>query len=300
MIKIKIPSKTFLVGEYVALNEGPALLLNTGPEFCYTITDSVTDENSFTPHANSPTGIFFLENSELFSKYSFEFNDPHREQGGFGASGAQFNGLVALKTIIDKKPLFNSMAFREKLLFYSKSKQSGYDVISQFNGKICHVNISDKTIERLEWPFPEMAVTIIRTGNNVKTHEHLKNVKLNNLTTLEQIGLNTVNSFKGADLSNFTEGISQYYAELINLNLICEESRSLVAKIKSETTCFHAVKACGAAGADTVLAIHAVKDTKKVKRYFNSNNLEVIFSGNKFSEGMHVEMDPAFEVKGQL
>lgn len=300
MIEIQIPSKTFLVGEYVALNEGPALLLNTGPEFTYVIEKSKTAKNKSIFHKDSPSGKFYSQNIDLFSKYDFTFKDPHLERGGFGASGARFCGLVTLKNILEDKPLFNSMEFREKLFFYSDTKQSGYDVISQFNGQVCSISIKDKSIERMQWAFEDIAVTIVRTGNNIKTHEHLNNVKLNDLSKLEQISINAVNSFKNKEKASFFDHVNLYYGELINLNLICEESRYLVSKIKKETAYFHAVKACGAAGADTILAIHDVKNTKKARKYFESCGLEVVFGGNQFSSGMNVVTDSLDSKEGSL
>jgi len=300
VIQIKIPSKTFLVGEYVALNEGSALLLNTSPEFSYTIEETKGSENRNIFHKNSPSGKFYSQNIDLFNKYNFTFDDPHHEKGGFGASGARFSGLVAFKKILDKKPLFNSMDFREKLFFYSDAKQSGYDVISQFNGQVCSINIKNKSIEPLDWAFEDIAVTIVRTGNNIKTHEHLKNVKLKDLSQLEKISANAVQSFKSKDKANFFDYVNLYYEELINLNLVCEESRHLVSKIKKKTTCFHAVKACGAAGADTILAIHDINDTKRVKKYFKSCSLDVVFSGNKFSSGMSIDTSSIDSKEGSL
>ena len=185
----------------------------------------------------------------------------------------------------------NSLDFREKLLLDSDIKQSGYDVISQFNGKICYINVKDKLVERLDWNLEDIAVTIVRTGNKIKTHEHLKNVKLTDLSELELISSETVKSFKKREKTSFFDGVNLYYQELINLNLICQDSRLLVAKIKRETTWFHAAKACGAAGADTILVIHDLKDAKKTKKYFQASNLEVIFSGNQFSAGMKKDLD---------
>jgi len=88
------------VGEYVALSDGPALLLNTGPQFTYEINLKESDINQVEFHKDSPSGKYFAENNTLFTNCDFNFIDPHENKGGFGASGAKFAGLVAMQNII--------------------------------------------------------------------------------------------------------------------------------------------------------------------------------------------------------
>ncbi len=284
MIEIKVPSKTFLCGEYVALNGGPALVLNTGPEFLMSITKGASEYSVF--QQGSPCDQFFQDNLALLKDLNFDFKDPHAGRGGFGASGAKFNSLVAVEKLLQGKPLFNSLDFREKLLHYSRQQQSGYDVISQFNGEICFIDLNDKKIERLSWPFEDKFIYVVRTGNKLNTHEHLANLQVTTYPILTRIATQAYDSLKNIQFNEFSEHINAYYNQLRALNLICTETLQLTDKIKQQTQMFSAVKGCGAAGSDTLLLLADQSNDLSAKKLFSDLGLELVFSGNKLCEGM--------------
>src|SRR5262249_7567087 len=91
MISINLPSKTYLLGEYIVLEGAPCLILNTPPYFKAEFPSTV--KNDF--HPKSPAGLLLEENADFFKNDTVEFFDPHEGKGGFGASGAQFIAAYA-------------------------------------------------------------------------------------------------------------------------------------------------------------------------------------------------------------
>src|SRR5690606_39000184 len=103
------PSKTFLLGDYLSLLGGPALLLNTEPRFqgllesiqptvkSSAIADKIQAIEPYPGiHPQSPAGKFLQRHASDFADCNLTFFDPHQGAGGFGASSAQFLMVYAL------------------------------------------------------------------------------------------------------------------------------------------------------------------------------------------------------------
>lgn len=107
MLTFKAPSKSFLLGEYLATQGGLAQVAVFEPCFQLKVlscdqmdhfhedpriedikTSFVAAEKLF--HPASPAGKWISENTEFFQNYRFQFLDPHQGRGGFGASTAQY------------------------------------------------------------------------------------------------------------------------------------------------------------------------------------------------------------------
>ncbi len=98
---LKVPGKTFLVGEYLALAGGPSVVATTGPCFDFQWTALAEKpksgekriQHSF--HADSPAGRLLNDLEKKISDtsaFSISFLDPHFGKGGLGASTAEFIG----------------------------------------------------------------------------------------------------------------------------------------------------------------------------------------------------------------
>jgi mevalonate kinase len=140
-----IPSKTFMLGEYAALYDLPAIILNSSPYFVVEVIGSFDNyskdpscRDSFSPsmdsadsssniHPASPAGRFLQDKA-----ISLKFTDPHQGSGGFGASSAQFVGAYLAAGYKDTAELLE--------LYYKYAwsglglRPSGYDVLAQFAG----------------------------------------------------------------------------------------------------------------------------------------------------------------------
>ena len=78
-ITLSAPSKTFLVGEYLALSGGPSLVATTGQRF-QLVLQKVNEENPLVNklnkagiHPESPAGRWALKYSECFENFDFSF-----------------------------------------------------------------------------------------------------------------------------------------------------------------------------------------------------------------------------------
>ena len=90
MTEQRIPSKTFVLGEYSVLHGGPAILLASEPYFSLRLEEKNENKNPF--HPLSPAGKLW-ELEPLLKTKSYLFSDPHHGLGGFGASSAEFIAL---------------------------------------------------------------------------------------------------------------------------------------------------------------------------------------------------------------
>jgi hypothetical protein len=122
---IRIPSKTFVLGEYLVLQGGPALVLCHPPYF------EAERGSSDRPLASqSPAGQ--LAKKTGFDLSTLAFRDPHQGRGGFGGSGAEFLAVWAYhqgKTSFQEKDCWQA---RED--YRALASGSGVDVLTQAFG----------------------------------------------------------------------------------------------------------------------------------------------------------------------
>lgn len=119
--QILIPGKTFLVGEYLALEGGPSIVLNTAPCFEFTwerdagaVSSKQASKTGSAKassyihhpfHEASPAGRWLnsIEAPYAGSEYSIQFKDPYKGKGGLGASTAEFAGAWFFKRWLTRK-----------------------------------------------------------------------------------------------------------------------------------------------------------------------------------------------------
>ncbi|MBE8221391.1 MAG: hypothetical protein HAW60_01525 [Bdellovibrionales bacterium] len=115
LIDIYIPSKTFLLGEYLALSGGPSLLINTPKNFILKINQP--DDCNFLKQINNkkthPAFLLLKDyigqlntcDTDKFKNFfkNCSFKDPYNASGGFGCSGAEF---LSVYIIINLHKLF--------------------------------------------------------------------------------------------------------------------------------------------------------------------------------------------------
>ena len=75
-LQLSVPSKTFLLGEYVALNGGPAIVLCTAPRFELRVEKNSSHAKYENIHPQSPAGKLIAKNS-FYQKYDLHFIDPY-------------------------------------------------------------------------------------------------------------------------------------------------------------------------------------------------------------------------------
>ena len=128
MTSWEVPSKTFLVGEYIALSGHPAVLLTTTP--CFKV-QQIAEPKLINIHPLSPAGRLW---NDAHCDFGLSFEDPYQGMGGMGASTAQFIGVFqALNHQLSGER--EEQALLEQYEQYAWSgkgrKPSGYDLRSR-------------------------------------------------------------------------------------------------------------------------------------------------------------------------
>lgn len=250
-----IPAKTFLIGEYVALNQGPAIIITTTPYFRIKLIDNIiTNISQINPQ--SPTGRFWTD-INTFEKYLF-WEDPYNAIGGLGASSAQFLGAyLAYCFLHNLTP--NSTSLLE--LYYTYSwhgkglRPSGYDVLSQAQDQCVYINSKQGIIRSYPWIFKDLDFLIIHNGAKLITHKYLESINLpKEIFKLTPIATIALEAFEHQDGDQLIDAINAYQKQLELAQLVTQQSLKNL-KILCKYKQILAAKGCGAMGADVLLVI---------------------------------------------
>ncbi|STX50797.1 mevalonate kinase [Legionella busanensis] len=253
-MKWQIPAKTFLVGEYAALIQAPAIILTTKP--CFELTLEIKEHSLV--HPASPAGLFWLKYKKSLNQ--LHWFDPYKGCGGLGASSAQFIGAYLALCYLENKPLDGHdllNAYYEHAWNGQGVKPSGYDIIAQAQRGCVYIDRLTKTIHCYDWVFKDISFILLHTGSKVATHCHLQEVKLpSRLTSLKSIVENAQLVFQQGDSHKLITVINSYQQELIALNLVAPTTLELLKFFKADPNIL-TVKGCGALGMDILLLIVA-------------------------------------------
>lgn len=296
LITLSAPSKTFLVGEYIALSGGPTLILNTQPRF--ELIANITRTNTPCKHqgirVNSPAGKLLKSFQSQMIGYQLSFKDPHKGAGGFGASSAQFAmAFVMQKIFSDQKNILFKIPtilqhYTQCNLSANGPTPSGADVIAQFLGKIAFYHNQQHQLEQLNWPFDSIDFCLIRTGQKIATHQHLAKLDLNNiiLSELVDISLQTFKAIKQNQASQFVTCVQKYGNLLDNLGLVAPHTQQMLQQIKQRPQVL-ATKGCGAMGADVILILFDSQQRESVYEWLKQQEFNItVFGHEQLSDGM--------------
>jgi len=295
-LTLTVPSKTFLVGEYSVLVGGPAVLLNTEPRFRAEIK-TVGEGLCAGIHPQSPAGRWVRQNRADFESVDFEFHDPHRGRGGFGASGAQFLMVwtwsqVAGKNLSDYQSLLEAeKAWKDFRSVFEQEANlpSGADVISQFFGGILWTRIAPFAVSSVSWPFLDLEFFILPTGKKIATHTHISNLDPDGLFELRDRSARVCETLKNSQQTEFIQRLNEFSSELERQGKLADHSRVLVKSLLENENIL-AAKGCGALGSDVVLAIFEKEKASEVRTLVNDLGLEVLASSNGTTEGLQLQM----------
>lgn len=261
MFSYAIPSKTFLLGEYVALNGGPALVYASAPLFELTLIPS--NETAALPfHPESPAGRYYRSIQAQLPHCQMTFTDPHNGQGGLGASSAQF---IALYTVyqrhLDPQWSFSKSSIPALLDAYKHCAwngeglpPSGYDVIAQAQGNLCFIDNRGDSLQTCHWPFTTLDIYLLRTGKKLATHEHLQT--LNNIDSdqLKNLVYAARRALDDVDDKVMIQAVNAYADQLLRRGMCASHTQKMLMELQNHPACL-AVKGCGAMGADVVLCL---------------------------------------------
>lgn len=269
MMKWQIPAKTFLVGEYVALQGGPSLILTTQPCFELTLLDprSVHQETTSASviHPDSPAGQWWQKCGYSFDQLAWF--DPYQGAGGVGASSAQFVSVYLASQARENMNDVDSRALLHAYLQCAWQGQglppSGHDVMAQqHSGCVYNENMN---IQCFSWCFSDLSFLLVRTGKKLATHHHLQTTSLpSDLQALVPIVHLAKESFLQNDSQMLIDAVNQYHQCLLARQLVAPATLEVLQQIQKIDHVL-ASKGCGALGADVLcllIAKHHLDDVR--------------------------------------
>jgi len=306
---VTVPSKTFLSGEYGALLDGPALLINSQPRFQIRF-DHFEDKQAFInpiDNEKNPLFAYCAENEEFLFDFDVHFDDPYGGAGGFGASSAQWAALYAFinqfqnpfKSLFDKtqnnydflKNLDFSFieSFIKKYRSYTKEKYppSGYDVISQWIGKIAYIDIKRKILKRMDWPFDDIGFVLAKSPDKVATHEHLKHIGAIPALEIETVVHNIQKSLEEKNSNQFVNWVQKNYELFLKTGFVERQAQSRIEALRKMDGVL-AVKGCGALGADVFFMVIDMKKWNEFSSNAKILQLPVVATHRTLSYGFEV------------
>lgn len=272
MTRWRIPAKTFLVGEYIALWGGPAVLLTTTPYF--EVIKHPSDEFSF--HPSSPAGRLCAQHECI---KSFQWYDPYQGLGGLGASSAQFLGVYAdlyrpMRSRIDIEHVYN--VYESVAWDGEGQRPSGYDVLAQSQGGCVLIDRSSSFFRSCVWPFSALSFILIHTHTKLATHSYLKTAVIDIACRrfLWDIGLSVQQACLDRDVDAFITHVRDYGEQLKRLGLVLPSTLDKMCQLSKEKPL--AMKGCGALGADVILMLVSVDDRETVLEHLRLDGHHVL------------------------
>ncbi len=299
-MRIAVPAKTFVVGEYLVLKGGGALILSTAPFFELTVVpegesrpEGAGTLASEAIHPESPAGRFLEEEGECFRDYQLGFVDPYQGMGGLGASSAQFLLLYAFRQHLSRKKIEPFHLLEEYRSFAWNGKgmaPSGADVLAQWCGGLCFFHPSSRTLRSFSWPFAQLSYALIHTRQKLATHRHLADLHEVVVSDLEPLVQATLASIEEADEESFIRSVAHYGRALTAKGLRTEETGRVLARVALAPSIL-AAKGCGALGADVVLVLFPECDQQRAIEWLHNSGCYVITHGNQLASGLQFISD---------
>lgn len=297
---IKIPGKTFLLGEYAALQGGLALIACTTPCFDLKVSPPTALNNvspSFPFHLDSPAGKFLQDHQHLLENRSLQWSSPY-PQGGLGGSTAEFlasyqfywRSILRVPSNQDIHKVYNSKYMTEIYQTYLKYAYSGngippsgMDLIAQTQAQITFIQRENQSdifqINQVKWPFQNISLLFFKTPTKLATHTHLTHwSSAKELPDFSHLSYLTHQGYKALyekNLMAFIQSIHEYALALERLNLTTESTINLLSQLRQNAACL-AAKGCGALGADVIIALVETQQEDEFKNYAQSHQLDLI------------------------
>lgn len=288
--QITVPSKTFLLGEYLALVGGPSILLATAPRF---MLHAEKSDNLSIPlvgiHSDSPGGKFLKNNSAIFKNYAIKFHDPLPGLGGLGASSAQFVMLATLKNILTQSMLdLTQLLIDYHAVSWNGSgyPPSGADIISQIHGHVVFFHKAIMQVNTFNWPFTDYSFCLLHTGNKIQTHQHLQAIAKIDAKTFKPIVSSGIQALLAKDGAHFADTINQYQQALQQQDFTTDTTKKILHLINN-TTGVVAAKGCGALGADVIFVL---LENRYCQAFIGRARTEfnIIHAGNEAASGIQI------------
>lgn len=292
-----VPGKTFLAGEYLALEGGPCLLAMTEPRFELEVSEGQGRLQGIPE--GSPASQFIQRHSSFFSKLDLHFRDPHQGAGGWGASTAQYLSVFTLWSWGQASNLEAHSELDTRLLLSEYLKDawngegrapSGADLIGQFKGGLTFFEKSTGMIAQEAWPFEKYEGFLIKTGVKVATHEHLRQMQTLDTAPLKTIMAEIRQAWRAADADQFGEALSAYGKALAKQGLVTERTLNLLHDLFWMNG-VKGAKGCGAMGADVVFVMIEKSIRRSFELWAQERELAIVNVRENLTRGLELKVE---------
>lgn len=286
-IEISCPAKTFILGEYGVLDGGSAVLINTAPRFrCIFSKNSKETELPFFPK-KSPVSQWVLSHRKEFKGLSLKWKDPYKGRGGLGFSSAQFNMLYGYSLILQGVSL-DRISPQKLWRVYREMEfegwiPSGADVVSQWVGGVCLFQQNPLRVRSLILPLPSIECLIVRTGERLNTYEHLKDLKLKDVSNLKELAQEGVRALESGNEMNFLKIVNEYGLALSHQGLVTKKTKDILQELKNFKE-IEALKGCGAMGAEIIILFYKKEHDENLRKKLS--HLEIITDNSHITYGV--------------
>lgn len=286
-IKIEIPGKTFVVGEYTATQGGPSLIFTSQPLFKLSILNKNDETQPGGPfHPHSPAGKLYKKYQSLLDAYQFTFFNPYHF-GGLGASTAEFLSLYYFICAQTNTPLPDNAEMVNVYRAYclpTGLTPSGADLVAQHHRKVSYYNPNNNHHSAHQWPFANLSLLLFHTNNKLQTHSHLSSIssKSVNFSRLEAAALNAIEGFLLSNERHFTDSINDFNSCLKELKLISKHTVDIIDALTKHPSCL-ATKGCGALGADVILVLCRSENETQLIQSMTALNCSFICNHQKLA-----------------
>lgn len=278
-MKIEIPGKVFIAGEYGALKGFPTLSVAVDPVFTY--SSNVPGKIEF--HPESPAGRLPGSNT-----LPGQLEDPY-VIGGMGKSTAEF----LIKYHQQKNPsksVVDIWSTYRKLHENLQNPPSGVDLVTQVLGGYCVTEWWKNRFETQAWSFENWDWMVGLTGHKVKTHEHLRDLKSLEWDEVGRINGKIVKAFEISDELGFLGSMMDWRKFLLKSGLEVENTTQIIEKMTSVPGVL-AAKGCGALGSDAVFVLFEKGARENVEKALKPLVQKLIFSSQVSLLGMKVDYE---------
>lgn len=292
-----IPSKCFIAGEYLAMSGGPCLLVSVEPHFELRVENGSGKVSGLPP--GSPARRFMDRHGGFFRSLDVQFFDPHAGAGGWGASTAQYLGVFAARAWagaandesgrdLDMKTLISE--YQTDAWDGVGRAPSGADLLAQSRGGWVHIERSAGMIQKSTWPFEDLEPYLIRTGEKITTHEHLRTLGEFPTESLVAEMTRIREAWSEADADKFCAGIADFGANLRTRGWVTETTRNLLHDLLWLDG-VRAAKGCGAMGADIVLALVDRRAARAFERHLTEKTLSFVKPREVLAPGLGLRVE---------
>ena len=246
-----IPSKTFIFGEYAALERGDALLVTTEPNFQVAFKPAQ-------PGMRIDSSVKQLLSSYQLGDWMPVCQDPYDGLGGFGASSALFLSAYHLCQLQQKSPqLDDQSVWRVFQQFHPAISgyypPSGYDILAQHQGGL--VSITHGQVSLQHWPFDDFCLGLIHTRRRSVTADQLTPLDAKQMSHIKAISRQCLQDFHQQSKALFIESMKRFWQAMITIGRADDQSIDWCYSLETIAGVL-AAKGCGALGYDVLLVCY--------------------------------------------